>query len=259
MASFAINNAATASCALRSAGVAQQSGQTAILRGAPVSRTQSARIQMRASKGVYAAVELPKQYSTVKPVADRIFLKLAPQEEYTVGGILLPSSSSSNKPTQGSVVACGPGRTGEKGLVPIGVKVGDTVSYSKYAGTEVEVKGENFILVKEDDCIGTITGTAVSTLKPLADRVLIKCQKAEEESSGGVLLAGSSKEKPLTGVVVAVGPGKMDEESGAIKPIEIAVGAEVMYSKYTGTEFEDADADVTYIVVKEADVLATLS
>eukprot|EP00240_Pyramimonas_obovata_P013086 CAMPEP_0118933136 /NCGR_PEP_ID=MMETSP1169-20130426/11388_1 /TAXON_ID=36882 /ORGANISM="Pyramimonas obovata, Strain CCMP722" /LENGTH=250 /DNA_ID=CAMNT_0006875863 /DNA_START=53 /DNA_END=805 /DNA_ORIENTATION=+ len=244
-------------CALRTAGVARQSGQTALMRGTPVKPAQTARIQARVSKGVYAAVELPKEYNAVKPVADRLFVKMPPADEFSVGGILLPSMSNDSKPTKGTVVALGPGKQGEKGVVPIGLSVGDTVTYSKYAGTEVEVGGEAHILLKEEDCIGTLAGADIASLKPLGDRVLIKCSEVEEETTGGVILAAGAKEKPLTGTVVAVGPGKVGEDGEMMAP-DLAVGSEVMYSKYTGTEFE-ADDETNYIVVREADVLATLS
>mmetsp|Transcript_9766 Transcript_9766/g.18405 ORF Transcript_9766/g.18405 Transcript_9766/m.18405 type:complete len:156 (-) Transcript_9766:544-1011(-) len=111
------------------------------------------------------------------------------------------------------------------------VKVGDSVTYSKYAGTEFAVEGVDHLLLKEEDCIGTMEGVDVSSMTPLGDRVLIKCTEAEEETAGGLLLTGS-KEKPLTGEVVAVGPGKDEEAMG------VAVGNSVMYSKYSGSEYE---------------------
>jgi chaperonin GroES len=62
--------------------------------------------------------------------------------------------------------------------------------------------------------------------------VALQCSEAEEETTGGVLLTSSSKAKPLTGEVVAVGPGKGEE------PMDVTVGAQVLYSKFSGSEFE---------------------
>lgn len=237
--------------AMRSASLT--STNAACLRGVALrsSRAQAVRpvSVARSHKVTYAAADLPTQYKNLKPVADRVFVKVDKEESKTAGGILLPTVAS-NKPTKGAVVAVGPGKTG-KDAAPITVSVGDVVSYSKFAGTEVAIGGENHILLKEEDCIGTMGGDDVTTLKPLSDRVLIKLTEVEDETTGGVLLTGKS-EKPSTGSVVAVGPGKADEK------MDVAVGNSVLYSKYSGTEFEGSDG-AEYIVIRAADVLAVLS
>lgn len=231
------------------------SGKAVCLQGKTI-RTQKQAARhcsvARSHKVTYAAADLPTIYKSLKPVADRVFVKVDKTEEKSTGGILLPTMAAS-KPTKGEVVAVGPGKSAEKGekADAMGVKAGDMVSYSKFAGTEVAIGGVPHILLKEEDCIGTMSGDDVTTLNPLSDRVLIKCSEAEEETTGGLLLAGKS-EKPLTGEVVAVGPGKGSDA------MEVALGANVLYSKYSGTEFEGADGR-EYIVVRAADVLATLS
>jgi chaperonin GroES len=83
-----------------------------------------------------------------------------------------------------------------------------------------------------------------------------QCAEAEKKSAGGVLLSSESTDKPNFGVVVAVGEGKKGEDDKRVPP-NVAVGATVMYSKYSGTEFEDDDS--AYIVVRESDILAALS
>ena len=70
------------------------------------------------------------------------------------------------------------------------------------------------------------------TIKPLADRVLIKPATAEEKTQGGIIIPGSAKEKPLKGEVLAVGKGTKDEE------MVLKVGDQVLYGKYAGTEIE---------------------
>ncbi len=77
------------------------------------------------------------------------------------------------------------------------------------------------------------------------------------QTSGGVLLANDNADKPTFGVVVAVGEGSKNEETGEVVKPNVAVGATVMYSKYSGSEFEEADDN--FIVVREAEILAALA
>ena len=87
-------------------------------------------------------------------------------------------------------------------------------------------------------------------IKPLADRVLILPQPAEEKTNGGIIIPDTAKEKPLQGKVVAVGNGTKDEA------MEIAVGDQVLYGKYSGTEVELEG--VKYLIMRQSDVLAIL-
>ena len=86
------------------------------------------------------------------------------------------------------------------------------------------------------------------TLKPLADRVVLKTVEAEETTKSGIVLPGAAKEKPQQAEVIAVGPGT-DEVK-----MEVAVGDQVIYSKYAGTEVKLDDEE--YVVVKQSDILA---
>ena len=87
-------------------------------------------------------------------------------------------------------------------------------------------------------------------IKPLADRVLILPQPAEEKTIGGLIIPDTAKEKPLQGKVVAVGGGTKDEE------MVIAVGDTVLYGKYAGTEIEHEGEK--YLIMRQSDVLAIL-
>ena len=129
--------------------------------------------------------------------------------------------------------------------------------YSKFAGTELEVAGREHVLLKEEDVIGILpSNDKIAQLQPLGDRIMIQSAKAEEKSAGGVLLNSQISEKPNFGKVVAVGSGKKKEDSDEwIKP-NVSVGQTVMYSKYSGTEFEEGDEG--FIVVRESDILAAL-
>jgi chaperonin GroES len=96
----------------------------------------------------------------------------------------------------------------------------------------------------------------VSTLKPLGDRVLLKLVAAEDKTAGGILLPDTAKEKPQTGEIVAVGPGKRKDD-GSYATVDVAVGDKVLYSKYAGTEVKLGTED--YILIAEKDVLAVLA
>ena len=87
-------------------------------------------------------------------------------------------------------------------------------------------------------------------IKPLADRVLIQPIAAEEKTIGGIIIPDTAKEKPLQGTVVAVGNGTKDEE------MVIAVGDQVLYGKYAGTELEFEGEK--YLIMRQSDVLAIL-
>ncbi len=87
-------------------------------------------------------------------------------------------------------------------------------------------------------------------IKPLADRVLVEPQAAEEKTSSGIIIPDSAKEKPQRGKIVAVGPGTKDEK------MEVKVGDVVLYGKYAGTELSIDSKD--YLIMKQSDVLAVI-
>ncbi len=90
-------------------------------------------------------------------------------------------------------------------------------------------------------------------LRPLEDRVVVEPVEAEEVTAGGIVLPDTAKEKPQRGTVLAVGPGKL-LDSGQRSTLSVAVGDEVIYGKYAGTDIEVDGRDVK--IVRESDVLA---
>lgn len=91
----------------------------------------------------------------LKPLGDRVVLK-AEEEETTVGGIVL-ASNAKDKPTMGKVIAVGEGRVLDNGQkVPVSVKEGDKVLFDKYAGREVELEGEKYLVVHEKDLVAVV-------------------------------------------------------------------------------------------------------
>jgi chaperonin GroES len=94
-----------------------------------------------------------------------------------------------------------------------------------------------------------------TTLEPLADRIVITPLKQEEVTASGLVIPDTVKEKPQQGEVVAVGPGRVDD-NGKRHPIDVKVGDRILYAKYTGTEVKLDNED--YIVLNEKDILARL-
>jgi len=92
----------------------------------------------------------------LKPLADRVIVKPTEAEEKTPTGIFLPDAAK-EKPTKGKIIAVGPGRTDDKGKrMELNVKNGDTVYYGKYSGTEIEVDGDKFVILRETDLLGVL-------------------------------------------------------------------------------------------------------
>ena len=88
---------------------------------------------------------------TIKPLADRVLVLPAPAEEKTIGGIIIPDSAK-EKPLKGEVIAIGNGTKDEE----MAVKPGDTVLYGKYAGTEIELDGEKYLIMRQSDILAIL-------------------------------------------------------------------------------------------------------
>jgi chaperonin GroES len=92
----------------------------------------------------------------LRPLHDRVIVKRIEEERKTSGGIVIPDTAT-EKPSQGEVVAVGPGKTDESGkLIPIGVKAGDKILFGKYSGTEFKMDGDDLLHMREDDIIGIV-------------------------------------------------------------------------------------------------------
>ena len=95
-----------------------------------------------------------------RPLHDRVVVKRIDAEEKSSGGIIIPDTAK-EKPSQGEVIAIGPGGRDEAGkLIPIDVKVGDRVLFGKWSGTEVKIDSQELLIMKESDIMGIITETA---------------------------------------------------------------------------------------------------
>ena len=92
----------------------------------------------------------------LRPLADRVIVRQNEAEEKTKTGIVLPDTAK-EKPTKGKVIAVGPGKLDDNGKrMEIGVRAGDTVYYGKYSGTDVEVDGQKFVILRETDVLGVL-------------------------------------------------------------------------------------------------------
>ena len=91
-------------------------------------------------------------------------------------------------------------------------------------------------------------------LKPLEDRIVVRPGEAEETTVSGIVIPDTAKEKPQTGEVLAVGPGRRSDQTGAIIPLDVKVGDTVVYSKYGGTEIAVDGEDL--LILTSRDVLA---
>jgi chaperonin GroES len=98
-----------------------------------------------------------------RPLHDRIVVRRITAEEKTKGGIIIPDTAQ-EKPSQGEVIAVGPGGRDEAGkLIPIDLKTGDKVLFGKWSGTEVKLDGEELLIMKESDIMGIIEGQPATT------------------------------------------------------------------------------------------------
>ncbi|HEY7516249.1 MAG TPA: co-chaperone GroES [Vicinamibacteria bacterium] len=92
----------------------------------------------------------------IRPLQDRIIVKRVQEEEKTKGGIIIPDTAK-EKPIEGKVIAAGNGKVLEDGKVrPLDVKAGDRILFSKYAGTEIKIDGEEHLIMREEDILGVI-------------------------------------------------------------------------------------------------------
>lgn len=91
----------------------------------------------------------------IKPLHDRVVLKRLDEERTSAGGIVIPDTAT-EKPIRGTVISVGPGKSVDGKLIPMSLKKGDTVVFGKYAGTEVKLNGQDLIVMREEDIMGTI-------------------------------------------------------------------------------------------------------
>jgi chaperonin GroES len=93
--------------------------------------------------------------ASIKPLGDRVVVKPQPAEEKTASGLFIPDTAK-EKPQKGTVIAVGPGRVENGTKIDMTVKAGDTVLYGKYSGTEIELDGDDVLIMRETDILGVV-------------------------------------------------------------------------------------------------------
>ncbi len=94
----------------------------------------------------------------VKPLNDRVLVKRLEEMQVTKGGIYIPDTAK-EKPVEGKVIAVGPGKVNEQGnRVPLNLKEGDKILFGRYAGSEIKIEGEEYLMMREDDILAIIEG-----------------------------------------------------------------------------------------------------
>ncbi|TFJ86580.1 hypothetical protein NSK_002237 [Nannochloropsis salina CCMP1776] len=193
----------------------------------------------------------------LEPLANVLLVKVKDAEDMSAGGIVLPDQAK-EKPTEGEVVAAGPGRQHPETavLMPMPVKPGSKVLYGKFDGMSVIYDGAPHVLIRDDDILLTWTGSSMTldAVETVRDRILVKVKKAQEKSAGGILLAPSmTKARPTEGEVIKVGPGRI-ASTGEVADVKVKPGDGVKFKDFAGTEIKIQDEN--YLVMYSVDVLA---
>jgi len=98
-----------------------------------------------------------KKLMKLKPLGNRVILQAVSKEEKTKSGIIIPDTVDKEKPEQGKVIAAGPGKVGKDGKkIPMDIKVGDTVLFSKYSPTEIKIEDKEYLVVSDEDILAVI-------------------------------------------------------------------------------------------------------
>jgi chaperonin GroES len=194
----------------------------------------------------------------VVPTNNFVLVKVVAAKEQTEGGILLTGKSKIQK-TEGSVVSVGPGKThpdtGAVFVMP--VVEGDNVVYGEFDGTEIDIDGDKHTLIRDDDILIKFTGDELTldSCSAVRDSVLVYVETKETSTEGGILIAStkSTNNRPSTGKVVKVGPGRF-ATNGELMDMEINEGDHIKFRDFAGNEIEINDEE--YTVVHALDILA---
>ena len=192
------------------------------------------------------------------PVNNMVLIKLDSKEQETEGGLLLASKVKVKK-NEGTVVSTGSGKinqeTGFRYDMP--VSPNDKVVYGSYVSTTVKYNGQEHVLIQDSDILVKYTGDKLNleTVKMLRDNTLVKIEKKEEDSVGGILLAKTStgKAKPSIGQVVKVGPGRY-AMNGELMEVDVQEGDMIRFRDLAGNMVTIDGQD--YSVVRMNDILA---
>jgi chaperonin GroES len=195
------------------------------------------------------------------PVGSQIIVRVREKTGVSAGGVVMMEKDQ-DRPTEGEVVALGPGRKHlESGRdIPMPCAVGDKVLYGEYRGTACKYNGKDHQFVRDEDIMFVYSGDTVTpeSVKMIGDQILVKADDKENMTSGGLLLAptgedgGSMIPKPTTGTVVAVGSGHMTAK-GDILPMPVKTGDRIKFQRFAGENVQMSGQ--AYKVVRSNDIL----
>ncbi|GKY97971.1 hypothetical protein MPSEU_000755200 [Mayamaea pseudoterrestris] len=214
---------------------------------------------LHATPNTLDGIELPVD-ATIEPTGNSVWVQVRDTLVATSGGILLPDQSQ-ERPTEGSVVAVGPGKrhphTGV--LITNPISVGQSVVYGQYDGKQVEYNGQDCQVIRDDNVLLTYEGVTMRLEKivPVRDYVLVELAKEQLTTKSGVVVANQVLKDyaPCQGLVVKVGEGRM-AANGQLSKSPVQVGDFVKFKDYAGNDIEIEGK--TYSVVKMVDILCTL-
>lgn len=186
---------------------------------------------------------------TIKPILDRVLLKVDEQTSSTKSGIIL-AGKSQEQPVIANVIARGPGGIINGKEVKMYIHPGDKVIINKYSGSEVHIDGQDYIIVQQSDILAGIFG---NTIKPILDRVLLKTVQ-QQQTVRGIIVASTSKDQPLIANVIARGAGGM--VNGKEVKMYVNQNDKVIVNKHAGTEIT-LDGE-EYVIVQQSDILASI-
>lgn len=191
------------------------------------------------------------------PLSNNLLIQVRVAADSTKGGLFIPDNAK-ERPTEGLVVAAGPGRVHpETGVqLTIAVNAGEHVIYGKYDGTEMKYNDANHQLIKDDDVLLKYSGEELlfDTCEPVKDQVLIRLPSKEASNSAGIIIQSlDSKEKIDYGTVAKVGPGKQAGTGVVIAP-NVAPGDGVRFRDFAGSDVKIEGLE--YRVIRGYDILA---
>jgi chaperonin GroES len=192
----------------------------------------------------------------LRPLNTRVIVRPDKPEDRSKGGIIIPDTvKAQQKPVSGVLVSMGPGmlmRTGARWPMP-DANPGDHVIYNEHAGVELKIDGVLHMVMRDDDLM--LAGSDAKSLRPMGDRVLVRKDKADDVTTGGIFIPDTAKEKVLVGEVIAVGRGKILED-GSIRPLDVKTGERVRFARYQGTDVRvGAEA---FTIFREDDMLGVV-
>lgn len=191
------------------------------------------------------------------PISNNVLVRVKEPESATKGGLFIPDNAK-ERPTEGVVIAAGPGHvhadTGAE--MDVSVKPGDRVLYGKYDGTELKYNGVNHQLIKDDDVLLKFSGDALTlaNVEPVKDQVLVRLLPKEDKTASGIVISTPGQDKrPSAGIVVKVGPGRQ-ASNGKLLPMQVAPGDGVRFREYGGNQVKIEG--IEYMIVRVFDIVA---